>query len=92
MSEDYTWDETITPHGYAVQNAGIKRANATLAARVQELERENAELRAKLDAVPVPSIIRDWTGWGNRDTTIAIDNWVHLLMEQERERSTAVQP
>ena len=59
MSEDYTWDETITPHGYAVQNAGIKRANATLAARVQELERENAELRAKLDAVPMEAL-RFW--------------------------------
>ena len=35
MSEDYTWDETITAHGYAVQNAEIKRANATLAARVR---------------------------------------------------------
>lgn len=45
MSEDYTWDETITEHGYAVQNAGLKRANASLAARVRELER-------RLDAVP----------------------------------------
>lgn len=31
---------------------------AQLAARVQELERENAELRARLDAVPVAAIER----------------------------------
>ena len=67
MSEDYTWDETITAHGYAVQNAEIKRANERLAARVQELEaqlnaailgqrqleRENAELRARANLLEV---------------------------------------
>ncbi len=44
MSEDYTYTAEPT--------------RAQLAARVQELERENAELRARLDAVPVPAIRR----------------------------------
>ena len=56
-------DET-TAHGYAVQNAEIKRANERLAARVMELTRENAELRARLDAVPTADLlfmIDPWT-------------------------------
>ena len=42
MSEDYTYPTTPTL--------------ADLRARVAELERENAELRGKLDAVPVGAI------------------------------------
>ena len=95
MAEDMTYEPVQTV--------------ARLAARVQELEHQlaqadsntvalaarNAELRARLDAVPVPALIRDYTGWGNRDTTIAIDAWMQTLQEQERQRAKAqraVQP
>lgn len=46
MSEDYTYTAEPT--------------RAQLAARVQELERENAELRAKVDAVPVKILREDY--------------------------------
>jgi len=42
-------DET-TSHGYAVQNAEIKRANATLAARVRELEAQLANAQERQSA------------------------------------------
>ena len=45
MAEDYTWDETVTAHGYAVQNAELKRANDSLAAQERDLE---AQLNAAI--------------------------------------------
>jgi len=86
MSEDMTY-EPVQPV-------------AQLAARVQELERELAdmsderaeaimlmmkfqqerdELRAKLDAVPVESILRDWDGYDYQEDTAAIEAWVNAL-------------
>ncbi len=62
MSEDYTWDETVTAHGYAVQNAEIKRANATLAARVIELE-------ATLSAIPVADLLFMIDPWADGTPT-----------------------
>ena len=62
MGEDYTWDETVTAHGYAVQNAGLKRDNATLAARVMELE-------ATLSAIPVADLLFMIDPWADGTPT-----------------------
>jgi hypothetical protein len=47
MSEDYTWNEAEPTRAHPVQVAALKEANARLAARVMELERENAELNQR---------------------------------------------
>ena len=64
MGEDMMYTET-------------EPTRAQLAARVRELERQQA-------AIPVAAILREWDGHGSADDTAAIEVWIQQLWQSQQ--------
>jgi hypothetical protein len=68
-----TWDAAVA--AARADAAFIAAARDDVPALIAELR----ELRAWKKAVPVNAILRDMNGWGNPESTEAIEEWVDAL-------------
>ena len=60
----------------------FKQRAETAEVRVAKLERENAELRARLDAVPTTAFLKQAVGYIYEEDSEAIDAWIATLRPQ----------